>query len=120
MPAFSFFTIILLVPYLIPYLYPALLISPKIKSGKTGSVFNLSNQNWAVCLLELHALYELPFRLYGSSQPIAKKSVCVEIYCLVKHSLNFIVQWFSFFAEYNRFACRLDSHVNHNERYNLS
>ena len=42
-PVFSFFIIILLVPYDISYRYPALTISPKVETGKTWSIFNVLN-----------------------------------------------------------------------------
>ena len=65
-PVFSFFIIILLVPYDISYRYPALTISPKVETGKTWSIFNVLNWNWAGCLLEFHVPYESTIRLYGS------------------------------------------------------
>ena len=54
---FALFKIILLVPYHISYRYPALPISPNIEIGRTWSVFNLLNCNWAVCSLELKEPY---------------------------------------------------------------
>jgi len=41
---------------------------PKIETGKTWSIFNLLNQNWAVCSWELHAQYDSAVRLCGSTQ----------------------------------------------------
>ena len=58
----------LLVLYHIPYWYPALPISPKIETGKTWSIFNLLNRNWAGFSLEFHVQYDSAIWLYGSTR----------------------------------------------------
>ena len=41
---------------------------PNIETGKTWSVFNLSNQNWAGCSSKFNVPYVLTVVLYGSTQ----------------------------------------------------
>ena len=55
---------------LLAYRYPAFTMTTtgphKIETDETWSIFDLLNQNWAVCSLEFYVPYDTTVRLYVS------------------------------------------------------